>query len=478
MKNLRTLLTLTCIVFTGTLRAQQTPVFSHYYLNPYLLNPAMAGQSKETRAFLLYRQQWVGMPGAPQTQALTIDGPLTETRFGLGLTAINDVTNIMRRSSAMVTGSYAVPLATDHELTFGLSFGVLRNQIDFDKVRGNTSDAGLLLNSDNRTVVDGKAGVTYRYKKFRIGLASEQLFNQSIDFRNAADFRSVTYVLVRHYLVSAQYNFQLNPDFQLTPLLVVRSAQGLPAQFDLNATLKYRDIGWTNIAYRHQSGVAIAVGFNIGERLLAGYNYEIPTSDLRTATTGSHEAMIGFRFINKPSGTSSSSKGASNKALNDFKRDANAQYERLDEIQQRNEALNNELLRYKQTIEEQNNEIERLKKTIGNFDGELKATIDQLKVDLQKETSFDKTFNYYLIIGAHRNLEDARAFQKMIRRETSVKPEILHNDNETWYFLYSDQLKSAKDAKHKIKELESNNVMPLIIGYPWVYKSLKNNVKQ
>jgi hypothetical protein len=284
---------------------------------------------------------------------------------------------------------------------------------------------------------------------------------------------------VRHYLLTAQYSFQLNPDFELTPLLVVRSAQGLPAQYDVNATLKYKDIGWTNVAYRHQSGVALALGFNIGERLLVGYNYEIPTSDLRTATTGSHEAMIGFRFINKPSGSSSSSsKGPSNKALNDFKKDANAQYERLDEIQQRNEALNNELLRYKQVIEEQNNEIERLKKTIGNFDGELKSTIDQLKVDLQKETSFDKTFNYYLIIGAHRTLEDARAYQKMIRRETTVRPEILHNDNETWYFIYSDQLKSAKDAKHKIKELESNNVMPLIIGYPWVYKSLKNNVKQ
>jgi type IX secretion system PorP/SprF family membrane protein len=97
----------------GFAHAQQTPFFSHYYLNPYLINPAMAGQSKETRAFLLYRQQWWACPALHKHKPLTIDGPLTETRFGLGLTAINDVTNFIHRSSAMVTGSYAVPLATD-----------------------------------------------------------------------------------------------------------------------------------------------------------------------------------------------------------------------------------------------------------------------------------------------------------------------------------------------------------------------------
>jgi type IX secretion system PorP/SprF family membrane protein len=465
------------VFFIHPLMAQQTPLLSHYYYNPYLINPAMAGQLKETRAFLFYRQQWAGMPGAPQTQALTVDGPLSDTRFGLGLNINNDLTNIVGRFSAMLSSSYLIRLTEDQDLSFGLSLGILRNDIKFDKIRGDLTDAGLLLNAENRTVFDGNAGLSYRFKKLRIGFASEQLFNKSITYSNAADFRGVSYSLVRHYLVSAQYPFQLNENWELTPLLVLREAQGLPAQLDVNATLKYKDIGWTNVVYRHQSGVAMALGFNVGDRFMISYNYELPTSDLRTATSGSHEVMLGMRFLKKNSG-GSSSKSINSKMLDEFRRDNSAQYERLDEIQQRNETLNQELVAYKKIIDEQNSEIEKLKKSMGTVDEELKLTIDQLKVDLQREGSFDKTFNYYLIIGAVRTLPDAKAFQKIIRRETRIKPEIIQNDNQTWYFVYSDQLKSVSEARQKIKELDSNNIRPYIIGNPWVYKSRKNTKEQ
>ena len=77
----------------------------------------------------------MGMQGAPQTQALTVDGPLTDTAFGLGLTINNDVTNIIGRLSAMASTSYNVKLTSNQDLSFGLSLGVLRNEIKFDRIR-------------------------------------------------------------------------------------------------------------------------------------------------------------------------------------------------------------------------------------------------------------------------------------------------------------------------------------------------------
>lgn len=455
----------------GQLLAQQTPVLSHYYYNPYLINPALTGQSKETRAFFIYRHQWIGIPGSPETQSLTIDGPLADKRIGLGLNLNNDVSNIIGRFTGMVSASYALNLATDHELSFGMSLGILRNEVKFDQVRGDVTDPGLLQNAENRTTLEGNAGLSYRFKKLRAGFVSEQLFNRKLTYQNPADFREVSFLMVRHYLISLQYDFALNQNWQLTPLVVLRSAQGLPAQVDINAMLNYRGIAWTNIAYRHESGVAMAIGAKISNQFVISYNYEMPTSDLRYTTGGSHEVMLGMRFWNRGSDKTASAPRTTAKGMEELKRDTRAQYERLDELQQKNETLNRELAEYKKVIEQQNSEIEQLKKSISSVDEELKATIDQVKVDLQKEESFDKAFTYYLVIGAVKTFEDAKAFQKIIKRETKLDPEIIQNESQTWYFIYSEELQSPGEARRKLRELENENIKPLIIGNPWVYKT-------
>ncbi len=467
---------LAMLLLTGTIQslAQQVPALSHYYYNPYLINPAEAGSSEQTRAFLFHRQQWVGIPGAPETSAFTVDGKLDDRPIGLGFSVINDETNILGRISAMVSGSYIIKFTTDQSLAFGMSVGGLRNQVRFDKINGDATDPGILNNIESKTIFDGNAGLSYRFKKLNIGFASEQIFNRKITYENAADSKDITVALVRHYVVTARYNVSLTPDLELRPIVLLRSAQGLKSQIDINAGLNYQDILWTNLVYRHNAGFGISLGTKISERFIFGYNYEIPTSELRAASSGSHEFMVGMRFINRGS-SGTPTRPVTTKAVEDLKRYSYAQYEKLDELQQKNEALNDELLRYKQTIEQQNNEIQELKKNVAATDEEMKATIARLKVDLQNETSFDKAFNYYLIIGAVKSFDEAKAFQKVIRRETSLSAEIIQNDNQTWYFIYSEKLESPGEARKKLRQLNNSEASKYIIGNPWVYKAEKKN---
>lgn len=466
-------LTLFCVVLTGQIIAQQMPVLTHYYYNPYLINPAMAGSASETRACVFYRHQWIGIPGAPETQAFTIDGPLDERPIGLGLSINNDISNVIGRLSAMLSGSYVVKFSDVQQLRFGMSLGILRNEIKFDKIRADLNDPSLLQNAENRTTLEGSAGLSYKLHKLQIGVVSEQLFNQSIEYENATDGRTISFAMVRHYLLSVQYPIQLNTNFELTPLVVFRNAQGLPAQVDANATLKFKDLAWTNLAYRHKSGVGISLGTLVSDRFIVAYNYEIPTTDLRYTTSGSHEFMIGMRLINRGQ-KPSSSRAANARVIDEFKKDTHAQYEKLDEIQQKNETLNQQLLEYKKIIEQQTSEIAKLKSSINSVDDELRSTVERLKVDLQTEASFDKSSVYYLVIGAFKSLSDAKSFQKIVRRETNLKPDIIQSETQTWYFVYSDQLKSPSEAREKIKALDNTNIKPFIIGNPWVYKTKKN----
>lgn len=465
-------LCLVCLL-SSQLMAQQVPLLSHYYYNPYLINPALAGQAKETRAFLLYRHQWVGIPGSPQTQALTIDGPLSENSpLGLGMYVNNDENNIIGRLSAMFSSSYSVKLAESHELSFGMSLGLLHNEIKFDKIRADITDPGLLLNAENRTTLEGNAGLSYRFKKLRAGFATEQLFNRQVVYDNPADSRDIAFQLVRHYLLTLQYSFKLSENLQLEPLVLFRSAQGLAPQFDVNATLKFKDLAWTNIQYRDKAGVGVALGGQISDRFMIGYNYELPTSALQSATSGSHEVMIGMRFLNRGTKTPSS-RSVNSRIVDDFKKENNAQYEKLDEIQQRNETLNQQLLEYKKIVDDQNSEIEKLKSSIRQVDAEMKTVIAGARVDLQSESNFDKAYTYYLVIGAVKTFSEAKDFEKIIKRETRLRPAIIQNEGKTWYFIYSNELKSAKEARDKMRDLEKDNIAHLIIGNPWVYKAIK-----
>jgi hypothetical protein len=109
-----------------------------------------------------------------------------------------------------------------------------------------------------------------------------------------------------------------------------------------------------------------------------------------------------------------------------------------------------------------------------SVDDELKATVDRLKVDLQTEQTFDKASSYVLVIGAFKTLSEAKSFQKEIRRETSLKPEVIQSETKTWYFIYSDVLTSPNEARQKIKNLESSGVQRYLVGNPWVYKTKLN----
>jgi len=60
---------------------QQDPQFSQYMFNTLAFNPAYAGSAGLLNVSALYRAQWVGFDGAPQTQTLTANSPLKNSKL-------------------------------------------------------------------------------------------------------------------------------------------------------------------------------------------------------------------------------------------------------------------------------------------------------------------------------------------------------------------------------------------------------------
>ena len=83
------LLSLVCVShFTAV--AQQYPVFTQYYFNELVINPAYAGAHVELSLTAAYRNQWVNFPGAPKTTSISGHSSLYNGKMGVGMLVNND----------------------------------------------------------------------------------------------------------------------------------------------------------------------------------------------------------------------------------------------------------------------------------------------------------------------------------------------------------------------------------------------------
>ncbi len=92
------------LVFPGLyVRGQQIPVYSSYFFNKYLINPAFTGIDNQYRAFGFYRAQWNTVPGHPITGGATAEASFWKDRIGIGGYVVNDRIGIFNTVNAAVS---------------------------------------------------------------------------------------------------------------------------------------------------------------------------------------------------------------------------------------------------------------------------------------------------------------------------------------------------------------------------------------
>ena len=97
------------ILLLGCAKAhsQQDSQFTQYMYNTININPAYAGSRGAMSIFGMHREQWVGLDGAPKTNAFSINTPIKNSKLGLGVSFINDemsggyaIDDVLRRFSS------------------------------------------------------------------------------------------------------------------------------------------------------------------------------------------------------------------------------------------------------------------------------------------------------------------------------------------------------------------------------------------
>ena len=283
-------------------------MFSHYYYNQFLYNPALAGSKAYGQLYLINRNQWFNIPEAPRTQALTLDGPLRSRNVGVGINVYRDVAGIFNTTGGSAAYRYSLDLGnTGQRLSFGLALGVLNSRVDLNDARvKDVTDPIILSTYQNATGFDANFGVNYEVNDFNLGVSVPQIVGNELAYsaiRNGITGNDVRYGLARHFIVNAGYNWDLkkNQTWFLQPNALVRVTPNAPVQYDISAMLNYQEKYWLGGMYRSQYAITVAAGLRLAQQFVAGYAYDIAShKDLSQYTKGAHEVMLGYQWGGSP----------------------------------------------------------------------------------------------------------------------------------------------------------------------------------
>jgi len=299
-------------VFLAEARAQQTPVYSQYMLNGFLLNPAVAGSEGFTAVNLTVREQWVGLQNGPSTYAMSFQTRLMQEsrisrsksvrkrgrsasrggRVGLGGYIFNHRNGAVDRTGLKLTYAYHIDLDRA-QLSFGLSMVGYQYRLDEELITLENPDDNLWLGVRQSVFIpDADFGVYLSGKDFWTGVSVDQLLESALKF---GDDGYETLVMERTYNVMGGYDFMVNRDLIISPSAYLKIAENGEAQVDITGKCYFKQAFWGGLTYRTGHSVVLMLGAGV-DRFVFGYAYDIGLNGLMKNTYGTHEFTFVARF--------------------------------------------------------------------------------------------------------------------------------------------------------------------------------------
>jgi type IX secretion system PorP/SprF family membrane protein len=291
---MKTRILLFALMFTGMLSyAQQDAQFTQYMYNTINVNPAYAGSRGALSIFALHRTQWVGLDGAPVTNAVSMNTPINGSNVGLGISIINDRIGPTHENTISADISYFIRTSETFKLSFGIK--ATGNTFDLDQTKLNPVDATdpSLLNFNKFNPNIG-AGVYLHSDKAYVGLSIPNF----IESKRYNDNEIAIFKEKINYYLIAGYVFDLDDSIKFKPALLTKMVSGAPLQVDVSGNFMFNDRFVVGVAYRWSAALSAMVGFQISDGLFIGYGFDNETTNLKNYNSGSHEVFLRYEIFN------------------------------------------------------------------------------------------------------------------------------------------------------------------------------------
>lgn len=289
-------LILVFMFFSIVSHAQQDAQYTQYMYNTIEVNPAYAGSRGALSVFGLYRTQWVGLDGAPETSTFSVNTPLKNSDLGLGVSLVNDKIGPTVENTLSADLSYTIPTSDTWNLSFGIKGTANLFNIDINKLSYEDQDDPQFQNLKNKFSPNVGAGLYFHSDRAYVGLSVPNFIETNrYDSDDVAIFKEkINYYFIAGYV----FNLDRLEYIKFKPALMTKMVEGAPLQVDVSGNFMFNDKFVLGLAYRWSASVSAMAGFQVSKGMYIGYGYDHETTQLRKYNSGSHEIFLRFEFFN------------------------------------------------------------------------------------------------------------------------------------------------------------------------------------
>ncbi len=450
--------------------AQQQPNYFHSALNPYLINPAYAGEGLGQNMYLVGRNEFSDMPDAPKFYHLTFDAALSNPHVGFGADAFSSSMFAIRNLGVSASYRYKLQMREKHFLSMALSAGFVQNSLDFSKIVADApSDISDFTGVESTMQPTVHLGLLYQYAQLKIGVSASHILSPAFVYEKSLNQQNLSYRLLQQYHLSAAYKYRFGQRWAVDAMVLGGSSHGLSFWGTVHATFNYDDIFWFGGGFGYESTSYLTAGLRLAEQLVCSYSYGLSTAkpkEHRTYLGSTHEICLGYRIQRSNSKT-------------------------------KDQRLSQEITQLQYIVDHQSEEIDRLKQEMARYqldretiDSLLKSVstvatnVADLRTEIENKDSLSDISDtitepesedcFYVIIGATRTISNVKEFQKTVLKNFNIETKVLDPDPlRTYFFIYTDVFATQKEAQEAIKQLEKTILNEYLIGNAWIYQSTR-----
>ena len=290
-----------CLAFSANLMGQQENQYTQFMFNKLVLNPAYAGVRNLPSVTALYRSQWMGFNGRPESKQASFDVPIVYDRAGFGLSLVNNSHGVFDNWYGSMAYSYKLKLGDLSNLSIGLSGTIRYLELDFTdptvRIR-DVDDPSIPDNVNTEKFDQWKGnfglGAYFTYDHFYVGLSVPNFFENEIGINTSLN---QTAEELRHYYVMSGAMFPLSSTLHLRPSFLLKYVQNAPVDIDLGLSLVFNLRFHAGLAFRaggdgSGDSIDLLAFYQASDQVGIGAAYDYTLSDIRDHSNGSLEVLL------------------------------------------------------------------------------------------------------------------------------------------------------------------------------------------
>jgi len=289
--------------------SQESSIYEDYYLNPFIINPAITGAENYPVVNSSVRNQWLDFPGAPSTYLISANyrpgsydfydpkgfvnkGSLKlSDRVGLGAALFRDNNGPLSYTGALLSYAYHVPVNRYSRLSFGMSvIGGLYSMNSSMLKPDQMNDSYLFSGNGNIYRANVNLGVYYHNNTYFAGLSGNKILPDVTNVNTQMKEQPSIFIMGGYKFLKRKNNFNIEPS------LTIKKIGNNNISVDLHGKLYIQRLNWIAVSYSTTGEINIQFGLRIYRMLYVGYNYEYTLGGIAAYNFGSQEICLGINL--------------------------------------------------------------------------------------------------------------------------------------------------------------------------------------